>query len=124
MTLIILLSILIACAIFVTIFISVQANKISKAYLDSIYTQDADFNKPTFIRIIDDKGLDYIFNTNEICLITALNDNNKNEYLLRVCLKDEDNTDITFTYYDQDVRNKLYKALSDYNIYEKLLDYE
>ena len=120
MTLIILLSVLIACAIFVTIFISIQANKIAKIYEDSVYTSDADFNKPTFIHINDDRCSDYIFNTNEIYLITAVDSVKGNEYLLRVCLKDEDKTDITFTYDDKLTRDQIYNALSDYDIYDKL----
>ena len=120
MTLIILLSVLIACAIFVTIFISVQANKIAKIYEDSIYTSDADLNKPTFIRVNDDEGLDYIFNTDEIYLITTVDNIKENKYLLRICLKDEDKTDITFTYYDKFSRDQLYDALSDYDLYDKL----
>ena len=123
MTLIILLSVLIACAIFVTIFISIQANKISKAYLDSVYTSDADFNKPTFIRVNDDEDLDYIFNTNDICLITAFNytDRENNKYALRICLKDEDKTDITFKYDDKLIRDEIYAALSDYDIYDRIV---
>lgn len=122
MTLIILLSVLIVCAIFVTIFISIQANKISKAYLDSVYSTDADINKPTFIRINDDEGLDYILNTNDISVIFALNDINEQnyKYLIRISLKHNDDPDIILKYYDQSIRNQIYDALADYNIYEKL----
>lgn len=120
MTLIILLSVLIACAIFITVFISVQANKIAKIYEDSVYTSDADLNKPTFIRINDDEDDDYIFNTNDICLVTSVNDLNRenNKYLIRLCLKD--NIDITFKYDDELIRDQIYVALSDYDIYDKL----
>lgn len=119
MTLIILLSVLIACAIFVTIFISIQANKISKAYLDSVYTSDADFNKPTFIRINDDRDLDYIFNTNDISLISAAN-RADGKYIIRIFIKDSEETSFTFEYDDKLTRDQLYDALSDYDIYDKL----
>ncbi len=126
MTLIILLIVLIACAIFITIFISIKANKIAKIYENSVYTSDADLNKPTFIRVNDDEGLDYIFNTIDISVITIIDCLNRkeNKYLLRICLKDyskvTDTIDITFAYNNKIVRDQIYNALSDYNISDKL----
>ena len=122
MTLIILLIVLVACAIFITIFISVQANKIAKIYEDSVYTSDADLNKPTFIRVNDDEGLDYIFNTNDISIIVAIDCLNRkeNKYLLRFCLKDyskvTDEFVVTFAYHDKSIRDRIYNDLADYNI--------
>ena len=103
------------------IFLGREAKKMANAYLDSVYTSDADFNKPTFIRINDDEDLDYIFNTNDICLITAFNytDRKDNKYALRICLKDEDKTDITFKYDDKLVRDQIYDALADYDISDR-----
>lgn len=120
MTLTILLIVLIVCAIFTTVFISTQANKIAKIYEDSVYTSDADLNKPTFIRINDDEGLDYIFNTIDILIITTIDclDRKENKYLLQIGLKD--NIDITFKYNDKFTRDQIYNYLSDYNIYDKL----
>lgn len=120
MGLTILLITLIVLACLFVIFLGREAKKITSAYLDSVYSSDADVNKPTFIRINDDRCLDYIFNTNEIYLITAVNSVKGDEYLLRVCLKDEDKTDITFTYDDKLTRDQIYDALADYDIYDKL----
>lgn len=120
MGLTILLITLIVLACLFVVFLGREAKKISNAYLDSVYTSDADFNKPTFIRINDDEDLDYIFNTNDIRLITAFNSINgkNNKYLLTVCLKD--NTDISFKYDDKLTRDQIYDALADYDIYSKL----
>ena len=120
MGLTILLITLIVLACLFVIFLGREAKKITTAYLDSVYSGDADANKPTFIRINDDENNDYIFNTNEICLVTAVNDLNRenNKYLLRLCLKD--NIDMTLKYDDKLTRDQLYNALSDYDIYDKL----
>lgn len=120
MGLTILLITLIVLACLFVIFLGREAKKITKAYLNSVNYGDADANKPTFIRINDDEGLDYIFNTNDIYLITAVNVLNKenNKYLLNICLKD--NIDISFKYNDQFRRNEIYNALADYHIYAKL----
>ena len=120
MGLTILLITLIVLACLFVIFLGREAKKITTAYLDSVYSGDADANKPTFIRINDDENNDYIFNTNEICLVTAVNDLNRenNKYLLRFCLKD--NIDITFKYDDKFTRDQIYSALSDYNVWDKL----
>ena len=120
MGLTILLITLIVLACLFVIFLGREAKKITNAYLDSINYGDADENKPTFIRINDDEDNDYIFNTNEICLITAVNDLNRenDKYLLNFCLKD--NIDITFKFDDKDIRDKIYFALSDYNALEKI----
>ena len=120
MGLTILLITLIVLACLFVIFLGSEAKKISKAYLDSVYSGDTDANKPTFIRINDDENNDYIFNTNDICLITVVNDLNRenNKYLLRLCLKD--NIDITFKYDDKFTRDQIYDALNDYNVWNKL----
>jgi hypothetical protein len=120
MGLTILLITLIVLACLFVVFLGIQAKKIANAYIYSVNYGDADTNKPTFIRINDDENNDYIFNTNEICLITAVNDLNRenDKYLLRLCLKD--NIDITFKFDDKDIRDKIYFALSDYNALEKI----
>lgn len=120
MGLTILLITLIVLACLFVIFLGREAKKISNAYLDSVYSGDADFNKPTLIRINDDEGLDYIINTDEISLITAVNDLNRenNKYLITFCLKD--NIDMTFKYDDKLTRDQIYDALADYDIYDKL----
>lgn len=119
MGLTILLIALIVLACLFVIFLGLEAKKITNAYLDSVKYGDADANKPTFIRINDDEDNDYIFNTNEICLVTAVNDLNRenDKYLLTLCLKD--NIDITFKFDDKCVRDKIYFALSDYNALER-----
>lgn len=119
MGLTILLITFIVLAVLIVVFLGNQAKKITNAYLDSINYGDADANKPTFIRIDDDEDVDYIFNTNEICLITAINDLNRenNKYLIRFYLKD--NIDITLKYDDKYIRDKIYLALSDYDICDK-----
>lgn len=120
MGLTILLITLIVLACLLAIFLGREAKKITTAYLDSVYSGDADANKPTFIRVNDDEDVDYIFNTNDICLITAVNDLNRenNKYLLNICLKD--NIDITFKYDDKFTRDQIYCALSDYDVWDKL----
>ena len=120
MGLTILLITLIVLACLFVIFLGREAKKITSTYLDSVYSGDADANKPTFIRINDDENLDYIFNTNDIRLITAFNNINgkNNKYLITVCLKD--NTDISFKYDDKLTRDQIYDALADYDIYDKL----
>lgn len=120
MGLTILLITLIVLACLFVIFLGREAKKITTAYLDSVYSGDADANKPTFIRINDDENNDYIFNTNEICLVTAVNDLNRenNKYLLRLCLKD--NIDMTLKYDDKFTRDQIYDALSDYDVWDKL----
>ena len=120
MGLTILLITLIVLACLLAIFLGREAKKITTAYLDSVYSGDADANKPTFIRINDDENNDYIFNTNEICLVTAVNDLNRenNKYLINFCLKD--NIDMTFKYDDKFTRDQIYDALADYDIYDKL----
>lgn len=120
MGLTILLITLIVLACLFVIFLGREAKKITNAYLNSINYGDADANKPTFIRINDDENNDYIFNTNEICLVTAVNDLNRenNKYLLRLCLKD--NIDMTLKYDDKFTRDQIYDALSDYDVWDKL----
>lgn len=120
MGLTILLIMLIVLACLFVIFLGREAKKITSAYLDSINYPDCDANKPTFIRIDDDENNDYIFNTNEIYLVTAVNDLNRenNKYLLQLFLKD--NMDITLKFDDKSVRDKIYYALSDYDIYSKI----
>lgn len=120
MGLTILLITLIVLACLFVIFLGREAKKITNAYLNSVNYGDADANKPTFIRINDDENNDYIFNTNDIYLITALNNLNRknNKYLINVCLKD--NIDISFKYDDKLTRDQIYDALADYDIYDKL----
>ena len=115
---ILLITLIVLACVFV-IFLGREAKKITNAYLDSINYGDADANKPTLIRIDDDENNDYIFNTNEICLVTAVNDLNRenNKYLIRFYLKD--NIDITLKFDDKDIRDKIYIALSDYDICDK-----
>ena len=119
MGLTILLITLIVLACLFVIFLGREAKKITTAYLDSVYSGDADANKPTFIRINDDENNDYIFNTNDIYLITAINDLNRenNKYLIQFFLKD--NIDMTLKYDDKSVRDEIYFALSDYDIFDK-----
>ena len=121
MGLTILLITLIVLATLLVIFLGKQAKRIVDCYEDSINYGDADANKPTFIRIADDEDNDYIFNTNEICLVTAVNDLNRenNKYLLRLWLKD--NIDITLKFDNKDIRDKIYFALGDYNAIEKVM---
>ena len=116
---ILLITLIVLACVFV-IFLGREAKKITNAYLNSINYGDADANKPTFIRINDDENNDYIFNTNEICLVTAVNDLNRenNKYLLRLCLKD--NIDMTLKYDDKFTRDQIYDALSDYDVWDKL----
>lgn len=120
MGLTILLITLIVLACLFVIFLGREAKKITSAYLNSINCGDADANKPTFIRINDDENNDYIFNTNDIRLVTAVNDINRenNKYLITFCLKD--NIDMTFKYDDKLTRDQIYDALADYDIYDKL----
>lgn len=120
MGLTILLITFVVLVILLVIFLAREAKKITNAYLDSINYGDADANKPTFIRINDDEDNDYIFNTNEIYLITAVNALNRenNKYLINICLKD--NIDIQLKFDDKDIRDKIYYALSDYNMFEKI----
>lgn len=122
MGLTILLIALIVLACLFVIFLGHEAKKISNAYLDSVYSGDADFNKPTLIRINDDEGLDYILNTDEISVIFALNDFNEQnyKYLIRISLKHNDNPDIILKYDDKLIRDEIYDALADYNIHDKL----
>lgn len=119
MGLTILLITLIVLACLFVIFLGREAKKITNAYLDSINYGDADANKPTFIRINDDEDNDYIFNANDIYLITAINDLNRenNKYLIQFFLKD--NIDMTLKYDDKSVRDEIYFALSDYDIFDK-----
>ena len=119
MGLTILLITLIVLAVLFVVFLGIQAKKIANAYLDSINYGDADANKPTFIRINDDENNDYIFNANDIYLITAINDLNRenNKYLIQFFLKD--NIDMTLKYDDKSVRDEIYFALSDYDIFDK-----
>ena len=119
MGLTILLIALIVLAVLFVVFLGFQAKKITNAYLDSINYSDADANKPTFIRINDDENNDYIFNANDIYLITAVNDLNRenNKYLIQFFLKD--NIDMTLKYDDKSVRDEIYFALSDYDIFDK-----
>ena len=116
---ILLITLIVLACVFV-IFLGREAKKITNAYLNSINYGDADANKPTFIRINDDENNDYIFNTNEICLVTAVNYLNRenNKYLLRLCLKD--NIDMTLKYDDKFTRDQIYDALSDYDVWDKL----
>lgn len=122
MGLTILLITLIVLACLFVVFLGREAKKITNAYLDSVYSGDADANKPTFIRLNDDEGLDYILNANEISVIFALNDINRqnNKYLIKISLKDDDNPDIILKYDDKLTRDQIYDALSDYDIYDKL----
>ena len=122
MGLTILLITLIVLACLFVVFLGIQAKKVVNCYEDSVKYSDADLNKPTFIRINDDEGLDYILNTNEISVIFALNDYNEQyyKYLIRISLKHDDNPDIILKYYDKLTRDQIYDALSDYNIYDKL----
>ena len=113
---------LIVLACLFVVFLGREAKKITNAYLDSVYSGDADFNKPTLIRINDDEGLDYIINTDEISLITAVNDlRENNKYLITFCLKNSNLMDMTFRYDDKLVRDQIYDALSDYNISDKIV---
>lgn len=122
MGLTILLITLIVLACLFVIFLGREAKKITTAYLDSVYSGDADANKPTFIRINDDEGLDYILNTDEISMILALNDINaeNNKYLIRISLKYNDNPDIILKYDDKLIRDQIYDALADYDVWDKL----
>lgn len=119
MGLTILLITLIVLACLFVIFLGREAKKITSAYLDSVYSSDADINKPTFIRINDDRDLDYIFNTNDISLISAAN-RADGKYIIRIFIKDSEETSFTFEYDDKLTRDQLYDALSDYDIYDKL----
>ena len=116
---ILLITLIVLACVFV-IFLGREAKKITSAYLNSINYGDADANKPTFIRINDNENNDYIFNTNDIRLVTAVNDINRenNKYLITFCLKD--NMDMTFKYDDKLTRDQIYDALADYDIYDKL----
>ena len=122
MRLTILLITLIVLACLFVVFLGREAKKITNAYLDSINYVDANANKPTFIRINDDEGLDYILNTNEISILLALNDftKQKDKYLIRISLKHNDEPDIILKYDDKLIRDKIYDALADYNIYDCL----
>jgi len=122
MGLTILLITLIVLACLFVVFLSIQAKRIVDCYEDSVKYSDADLNKPTFIRINDDEGLDYILNTDEISMILALNDFNKEnyKYLIRIGLKHNDNPDIILKYDDKLIRDQIYDALADYDIYDKL----
>ena len=86
------LIILILCAIFITLFIGIQANKTRKAYEQTCYYKDADENKPTFIRITDDIGTDVILNSCEIVSISKNKDfykENREVYEIDICLSND-----------------------------------
>lgn len=118
MRLTILVITLIVLAILFVAFLGIQIKKIANAYLDSLSYGDADANKPTFIRINDDTGLDYIFNTKYISFITAVN-NTHEKYIIRIYINDSEETSYSFIYNDKSIRDRIYNALSDYYIYDK-----
>lgn len=119
MGLTILLITLIVLACLFVVFLGIQAKRIVNCYEDSVKYSDADLNKPTFIRINDDKDLDYIFNTNDISLISAAN-RTDGKYIIRIFIKDSEESSFTFEYDDKLIRDQLYDALSDYNVWDKL----
>lgn len=112
MGLTILLITLIVLACLFVIFLGKQAKKMSDAYLDSFSFTNA--SRPTFIRINDDNGTDLIVNSNEIEQILTLN-RNDGKYIIRICLKNNQDSVIDFVYNDKLERNSIYSNLYDYN---------
>ena len=111
------LLVLIACAIFLTIFIGIQAKKISNAYLHYVEFKDADENKPTLIRISDDYEADYIINTQEIVSISINKEFYKeNEEVFTINIIMYNNNSYVFRFVDEYSRDNLYNALATYYI--------
>ncbi len=117
MGLTILLITLIVLACLFVIFLGKQAKKMSDAYLDSFSFTNA--SRPTFIRINDDNGTDLIINSNEIEQILTLN-RNDGKYIIRICLKGNQDSVIDFVYDDKLERNSIYCNLYDYNADDKV----
>ena len=111
------LLVLFVSAIFATIFISKEASRIAKAYLDSLELKDADENKPTLIRISDDYGIEYIIKSMEIICITkstSKNADNDNIYTIHINMSNEDC--YTLRYDDIAIRDEIYDNFANYHI--------
>lgn len=117
MGLTILLITLIVLACLFVIFLGREAKKISNACVDSFSFTNA--SRPTFIRINDDNGTDLIINANEIEQILTLN-RNDGKYIIRVCLRGNENSIIDFVYDDRTDRDSIYYNLYDYNADEEV----
>lgn len=112
MGLTILLITLIVLACLFVIFLGREAKKISDAYVNSFSFTNA--SRPTFIRINDDNGTDLIINSNEIEQILTLN-RNDGKYIIRICLRGNQDYVIDFVYNDRTDRDSIYYNLYDYN---------
>lgn len=117
MGLTILLITLIVLACLFVIFLGRQAKKMSDAYLDSFSFTNA--SRPTFIRINDDNGTDLIINSNEIEQILTLN-RNDGKYIIRICLRTNQDSVIDFVYNDKTDRDSIYYNLYDYNAHDEV----
>lgn len=94
------------------IFLGKQAKKMSDAYIDNFTLAKA--SRPTFIRINDDNGTDLIINADEIEQILTLN-RNDGKYIIRICLRGNQDSVIDFVYDDRTDRDSIYYNLYDYN---------
>lgn len=117
MGLTILLITLIVLACLFVIFLGKQAKKMSDAYLDSFSFTNV--SRPTFIRINDDNGTDLIINSNEIEQILTLN-RNDGKYIIRICLRGNQDSVIDFVYNDKTDRDSIYYNLYDYNAHDEV----
>lgn len=116
MGLTILLIALIVLACLFVIFLGREAKKMSDAYVNSFSFTNA--SRPTFIRINDDNGTDLIINSNEIEQILTLN-RNDGKYIIRICLRGNQDSVIDFVYNDRTDRDSIYYNLYDYNAEEE-----
>lgn len=117
MGLTILLITFIVLATLLVIFLGKQAKKMSDAYIDSFnFTQ---VSRPTFIRINDDDENDLIINADEIGEILPIN-RNDGKYIIRICLKGNQDSDIDFVYKNEIDRDSIYYGLYDYNADSKI----
>ena len=117
MGLTILLITLIVLACLFVIFLGKQAKKISNAYIDNFNFTQA--SRPTFIRINDDNGTDLIINADEIEQILTLN-RTDGKYIIRICLRANQDSVIDFVYNDKLERDSIYSNLYDYNADDKV----
>lgn len=117
MELIILFSVLITCTIFITIYLSIQAKKITNSYLYNEEYRDADENKSPFVYIKDDKGFEIILNINAVQVITKTN--SLNEYLIGIWyINDETDTPTSLHFYNEIDRDSIFNKLYDYTLNE------
>lgn len=110
LTILLITFIVLACLL--VIFLGKQAKKVADTYANSFSFTNA--SRPTFIRINDDNGTDLIINADEIEQILTLN-RNDGKYIIRICLKSNQDSVIDFVYNDRTDRDSIYYNLYDYN---------